>query len=392
MLKGLLGSRRWPLGLDIGTATVRMLQLHRSGRNLTVVASGQHDLPPRLPRTGPEYRQAVTAAVREMLRKGGFRGRRVVSALSCNDMVMKNVRMPAMSDREFVEAVRWEAGERFPFSPGSDQLRWIKAGQIRQGAEVREEVIMLAARPEAVENHLAMLEEVGLVPEHIEAEPLALFRVFTHFLRRRADEQAVNVVADIGRSSTRITVARGRRVVFLKQIDIGGQQFTEAVAKQLNLDESEAAELRLRIMRDSAASAPNAGRGEDVSGAEPPAGDKDWTLRDAIRGPAEDLAREVALCLRYCSVTFRGLRPDRLVLTGGESHDPALMEILSRNLGVECVVGEPLRGVDLTGMAEAAAGRERLAGWAVCAGLAMRDIDFENAGEEGRHVERRLSA
>ncbi|MBS3735089.1 MAG: type IV pilus assembly protein PilM [Phycisphaerae bacterium] len=392
MLNGLLGMGRWPIGLDIGTSVVRMLQLQRTGGQISVVSAGKRELPPGN-ETGPGRRKAIAEAVSKILRNGRFRGRQVVSALSCNEMHVKNVRMPVMSDRELADAVRWEAGERLPFKPSGDQLRWVRAGQIRKGTDVREEVIMLAAAPDAVENHLALLEEAGLVAAHIDAEPLALFRVFTHFLRREDDEKVVSVVADIGHSGTRVTVARGRQIVFVKAIDISGKQLTQAVAKHLNLTPAEAAELRLRVMHDADAEAALGRREEDDADASHRPEVKDWTLRDAIRAPAEALAREISLCLRYCSVTFRGLRPKKLVLTGGESYDPALVALLSENLGVECVVGEPLRGVDVRNIDPNAGNRRgSLSDWAVCAGLATRDVTFENAGSEVRHGERRLSA
>ena len=55
-----------------------------------------------------------------------------------------------------------------------------------------------------------MLEAMGLRPEHIDAEPLAVFRPFERHLRRRADENAISVIVDIGHSGTKVIVARGQ--------------------------------------------------------------------------------------------------------------------------------------------------------------------------------------
>ncbi len=388
MLKGFLQSRRWPIGLDIGTEGVKVLQMHRLGQTVSVVAAGQRHLA-RPAEGGAERRKAILEAIGEIMEAGRFQGRRVVSALAPNELHVKNVRMAPQSPAELVQSIRDEAVERFGFHVGSDQLRWINAGTVRQGTETREEIIMLAVPAETIEAHLDLLSEAHLVPEHIEAEPVALFRVFQHFLRRRADEDAVSVIAEIGRSGTRVTVARGRRIVFIKQIDIGGASFTEAVAKQLNLDGQEAYDLRVRIMKEQSGVAPR----PSADAAEAERRDSiEWTLRDAMRGRVAELAREIALCLRYCSVTFRGLRPDRVVLTGGEAYDPALASLLAESLGVECAVGRPLRSVDVARMDVAANRRGTLAEWAVCAGLALRDIRFDNAASETDDAEHRLSA
>jgi len=392
MLGSLWKNRRWPIGLDIGTDSVKMLQMHRSGSSVSVVACGQYHLPKGVEASSPDYRGHVAAGIRELLRQSDFRGRRVVSALPSSQLSIKNVRVAPMREEEKASALRNEAAERFNFPVDHDRLRWIEAGSVRQGAEVRDEVILLAAPVEVIENHLAILDDSGLVPEHIEAEPVSLFRVYQHFLRRRADEDAVTVSADIGRSATRVTVARGRKIVFIKRIDIGGSRLTDAVAKQLNLSHEEAYDLRVRLMRESDAAA---GRRRKDDKADESAADRtsvDWTLQDAMRGAVEELAREVALCLRYCSVTFRGLRPERVILTGGEAYDPALVELLSKSLGVPCEVGRPLRDIDVERMNVAPNRRAALAEWAVCAGLALRETDFVTEPRENDDHERRLSA
>jgi len=117
-----------------------------------------------------------------------------------------------------------------------------------------------------------------------------------------------------------------------------------------------------------------------------------WTLHDAVRGEAEQLAKEISLCLRYCSVTFRGLRPTRVALTGGEAYDPALLKLLGNGLDCECVVGEPLRGIDL---GDADLGSERrgvLTEWSVATGLALRGLARDEGVREADHDRRRVPA
>ena len=252
---------------------------------------------------------------------------------------------------------------------------------------------MMAVPPEVVEDHLALLDEVGVVPAAIDAEPIALFRTFERFLRRRADEQAVSVIVDIGYSATRVVVSRGRDVVFIKSLKIGGQTFTDAVAGQLNLTYDEASDLRMRSMREGTPPRTEEAVPEDEE-ASPTRhrSSVEWSIHDAIRGQAEALAREISLCLRYCSVTFRGLRPKAVTLTGGETYDRALVELLGDHLGVGCEVGHPLRGIDTSAVDLGADRRETATEWALCTGLAIRGFDFEKDVQEKEHERHRLSA
>lgn len=387
MFDFLIPNKTWPIALDLGSDSIKMLQMSRMGSTVKVSACGRW----RYPSTAVaavERDDLAVAAIGGMLKGAGFRGRKVVSALSCDELSIKNIRLPHLADSELRQAVAVEAHERFGMEMDDDQLGLLNAGQIRQGTETRDEILMLAASREVVDRHLNLLERCGLVPLSIEAEPLALFRGFERFLRRRSDEQAVSVLIDLGRRASRVVISRGRQIVFIKSIDVGGQKFTEAVARQVNISAPEAYELRLRV--NSQASPPR----EAAEGTAPQGADRsavNWTIRDAVRSEVEALGKEVALCLRYCSVTFRGLRPDRIVVTGGEAYDQAVVELLSEHLGIPCIVGQPLKGVDVSTVNLGADRRAMLAEWAVCAGLAGRYAEIPTV-QEGQDGNRRLSA
>ncbi|MCD6304489.1 MAG: pilus assembly protein PilM, partial [Planctomycetes bacterium] len=240
MLKYFGRTRRLPIALDIGTDSVKMLQLRLEGGSPVVAASARRPLPEPAAGGEQERRRSVVQAVREMLRTGGFAGRNVVSALSAECLKIKNVRLPQMREEKLIEAARWEARERFGCDFAPDQLFFLPAGQVRQGAESYQEIILLGAEAGTVEQHLELLSEANLRPLHIDAEPLALFRPFARRLRRQSDGGTALAVVDLGHSSTKVIIARGRQIVLIKRIDLGGRRFTEAVAKQLGLSVEEA--------------------------------------------------------------------------------------------------------------------------------------------------------
>jgi type IV pilus assembly protein PilM len=386
------GNKRWPIAVDIATENVRMLQLAEDGDDVRVVGGGRHVLAHH--DDAPEQRrEEIVSVVRRMLREGGFKGRQAVTALPTSALNIKNVRLPQMSPEQLDQAVRAEAEERFAFPVSGNQLNYLNAGQVRSGNEIRNEIIMMAVPEEAIDEHLAMLAEMGLTPVCIEAEPVALFRNRERFLRRQADMDAVSVLADIGAAGSRVVVARGRDIVFMKHVDIGARRMTGSVARHLNLDYREAHELRLRSVRGSGPGAEGVGRrDEDTERHLRDRSSIDWTINDAIRGEVEELAREISLCLRYCSVTFRGLRPKDIVLTGGATSDPSFVEMLSEHVNLECTVGQPFRHVDTDGATLGDSPRGLLSDWALCMGMALLRADLSMHGQEDDDATRRLSA
>ncbi|MHC4985875.1 MAG: pilus assembly protein PilM, partial [Planctomycetota bacterium] len=248
---------------------------------------------------------------------------------------------------------------------------------------------MLAARDEVIQDHLEMLVEMGLSPQHIEAEPVALFRNQLRYLRRQSDDEAVSVVIDIGVRGTCVVVARGRDPVFVKFIDIGGHRMTEAVARQLNLSYPEARQMRLRAAKNRSR---DGDRREGDLAEMPDRTSVDWTIRDAIRSEVEALSREIALCLRYCSVTFRGLRPDGVTLMGGQACDPLCVDMMAEQLNMDCSVCQPLRNVESSAVSFGDDRRGMMTDWALCTGLATYQADFAQDKQDQHGSQNRLSA
>ena len=383
-------SKLGPIGLDIGAEGVRMLQFGRAGYGLRVVAAGRCRFPAAARGADAAIgngssldakvrRRLAVEAVREILKTVHFRGRQVVSCLRSDELAVKNIRLPHLPDNELGGAVLWEAKERLGFEIVPDRLHYINAGEVRQGNDVRDEIIMLGVQEEVIRAHLEMLDEMRLVPLHVDAEPTALFAAYQRFLRRAQDESTISVIVDIGLGSTKVVVARGQVILMIKSIDLAGQKFNECVAKELGLSYSEAAHLR---RRSSAALGAGRESGDQVS----------WSVFDAIRGQVEALAREISLCLRYCSVTFRGLRAGRITVTGGEAYDAGLLRLLGETLNCECAVGEPLLGIDVGATDFDGDRRGVLTEWSVTAGLALRDLSIEPSHGKVDHDASRIPA
>ena len=389
MLSWFSRNRYGPIGLDVGVEGIRLLQLERTKDRLSVAAAARWHFPQIVPIAGADpaqRKQLAVQGVREMLSKGGFHGRDVVSCIPADRLSVKNIRLPHMPEEELASAVNWECQERFGFAVSPDHIHYINAGEVRQGTESRNEIILIAVTDEVIDDHLDMLSQMRVSPAHVDAEPTALFRTYQRFLRRAQDEAAVTVVVDIGLSVARVVVARGSTVVLIKTIDVAGDRFNRSVAEELNLGYEEARHLRRRAFEETAFGA----RGE--SDGPRPADQLQWSVVDAVRSPVETLAREIGLCLRYCSVTFRGLRPVRTILTGGEAYDAALVKLLDNNLDCECVVGEPLRGIDL-GDAELGGDRRGLlTEWSAATGLALRGFMQTPELRKADHERSRVSA
>lgn len=375
----LMRSQVLPIGLDLGFDSIKMLQLEVVDGALSVLCAAKRQMPEEV-RANPELRLPVAMdLVRQMLRQEYFRGRSIVTTLPREMVHAKNLRLPMIPPGELESAVRFEARNVFPFDAEQAHVRHLQAGDVRQGNDTRQEVIVLAATHDDVNFYLEQLNRTGAVIESLDFEPCAIYRSVERFIRRREDEQEVYVLVDIGWRRTQVVIGRGRDMSFFKPIDIGGQNFNEAVSRKLEITSDEAQELRRRINSEQAQKdSPSPSGVHDVR--------KDpvrQAVFDSTRALMEELAREISLCLRYHSVTFRGQRPSRLRLIGGEALDPQLQSVLSSALPTPVEAARPLLSVDTSAMGKSDR-RDRMCEWTVAFGLALKRTQDYFGARDGR--------
>src|SRR5258705_7141414 len=211
-----------PIGLDIGRDAIKMLQLEVVGDSLSAVAGALKEYPPETKLQATQRVAAMPEMLRKMLRQNRFVGRHIVTTLPREFLSVKNLRLPLMPEEELDSAVKFEARNIFPFDTEDAQIHCLSAGEVRQGNDVLQEVIVLAARNQDVNGFVEQMHACGVVIASLDIEPCALFRSVERFTRRREDEQEVHVLVDVGLASTQVVIGKGREISFLKQIDIGG--------------------------------------------------------------------------------------------------------------------------------------------------------------------------
>ncbi len=355
-----------PIGIDIGDHTVRMLQLTRDGDRYVALAAASRPLGREVSLDSTDaYHQAVRHAVHEMLSSGKFHGRLAVSCLPAASLQYKNIRLPKMPHDELASAVKWEASERLKISGDAMNIRFFDAGEVNQGQEARQEVILLAAPKRFIEEHIRSLKSCDLELHAIDVVPAALARCTTKTASPDNPDDVVRVVIDVGYTGTKVLVTRGQRICFFKLIEIGGRQMDEALATKLQLPTAAASEARLGWMSGQTGS------------------EADARIAATLGPVVEDLSREINLCLRYYSVTFRGRRPEEALIVGGESGNAWLWARLCEDAGLKPSAEDPLASLDLTPVHDVVGGPDQWAGWVVAAGLSLRHVNCGNRKSRG---------
>ena len=328
---------------------MKLMQFDREGSRVREAA--RWDLPAGRPTDVEERDNQVIQAIQRAREGRGFRGKEAVFCLKGGDLFVQNLRVPKAEGAELSRLVHGEAMGRLPFPGEEAELRFLEAGDVRHGDAVRREVIVMACHRPTVTRTLEIANRVGLVPVAIDNEPSALLRCYGRQFRRADDQNLRVLFVNIGASNTVVLIAEGQTPMFVKYLDIGGRHLDEAVARHLRMSLSEAAALRRH----------NGDRRADQRDEEITRG-----LAESIRPVLERLVNELAMCVRYHSVTFRGQSLAKAIVGGGEACE-TVQEWIAERLDLTCELGDPLRDLEVP----------RLGGrgsqWDIAAGLALRN-------------------
>jgi type IV pilus assembly protein PilM len=328
-----------PIGLDIGHSSVKMIQLEINGEKISVHAAQETHIENDTNGDEQAWKGMITSTIKRMLVNGGFSGKDVISCLPSGDLKITSMRLTEAENQRIEQIIKREVAERFGLNPEKDAMDYIVAGNVRQGDEIKNELVLFATGNEIIRNHIDMIEQAGLKPVSIDLIPCALFRSFERSLRRQEDLENAVVFVDIGCCYTTIVFGRGREICFVKQIKIGADNFNREVAAKLGITSREAEILRKDFQAETGTSH-HTSQKIDASTRQ--------GMVDVISKVADELAKEISLCLRYYSVTFVGKRVERAIFTGGGSYENILIDIMKRQLSVAIEIAQPLRGCEIS--------------------------------------------
>jgi type IV pilus assembly protein PilM len=388
-----------PIAVDIGTDTIKLLQVepNKEGQ-YRLVAAACEMIPVEVRGAGGNAKAAerdnfVGEAIKRMLNEG-FKGKQVVTCLPSNHMAVQHLRMAKMSNEELVKALPFEAAGKLPFDASRAVLRHTIAGEVYQGNEAKQEVILMAAPRDAVDRHLNVLSKAKLEVVGIHVEPTALIECFGHIFKRKGDENISTMFIDMGAGSTHVVIAHGKNMVFAKHVGIGGDHFNRRVAEVMKLDAAKARELRVKVTHRQA-QAPRLPAGVVAIGVSNdtthPLGKQNGTITEGIDDAtvgkvAQALAEllsalttDLQLCLQYYESIFPGRTVDRAIFVGGESRHISLCQAIAQKLGLPATLGDPLARLVKDGVAKTTVDlRQPQPGWAIAVGLAI-GIDAQAA-------------
>lgn len=390
MAFGLFRPQPSPVLVDFGSAGVKLLQVSPGDK---AEATGAAYIPiPDEMRTQP-VEARLDHIARELpaaMKRGGFRGNRVLLAPFSQHMLVNHVGVPQAEANRVELVSRTQVAVALGCDPASLVVRPVEVCETSRDGQPKLEVIVFAMSRDDVMRYVELFKRVKLSVAGLHGEIHALVHAFDHMNRRDEDANLTSMYLDLGYGSTKVAICHGLNLVFAKSVAIGGRTLDARIAETRRIGIAEARHLRLtegvRAPRaERPAAVPEEGMAllrAAVAQAEPaapaPAARAVASVGDIAREAVESLADEIAMCTRYHSALFRERRVDRVIFVGGESRDVGLCQWLASRLRLPAKGADPLARFMASTPAPAGLPDPGLPhpGWAVACGLASCPADL----------------
>src|SRR6476469_9977254 len=229
MFKKSMGKKNL-VGLDIGSSSVKAVELTKKGSTLQLVSLGFENLQPDTIVDGQIMElNNVSNVISSIFSEHQIKTNRVAAGVSGHSVIVKNIVLPQMSEDELQESFSWHAEEHIPFDISDVNLDY----QVTSSSSDALNVLMAACKSDKIANVKQAIQLAGKQPVVIDVDSFALQNCYEMNYQPKAGE--VVALLNIGASTMNINILNGTRSVFARDASVGGSQYTSLLQKELGL-------------------------------------------------------------------------------------------------------------------------------------------------------------
>jgi Tfp pilus assembly PilM family ATPase len=302
--------RTYPIGIDLGEDTLKMVQFADNSKGISLIAGGSENRPVDIVPGSSTWQRWAIEAIKKATSNGRFSGKNVTAAIPASEMFVDNIKMPKVGDEKPEEAIFSKIKQKLTFDFALAMIKYIPTEE--------DNIIVIATEREKIDRHLAIYERANLQIESIGIWPVALANSYARFFgRRKTDLQAIVMLIDIKSNSTNVVISRYKNPLFARSIPVG--------ARQLGINEM--------ISR---------------------------------------LVMELVACKKHFGQMYRNIEIERLIFLSGRVVEKETYTALAKQLEMPAQMGDCLTAVEAANIYEL--GIDRRASqfsWAIAFGLAL---------------------
>ena len=338
------------IGLDIGSSSVKAVQLRKTRNGYALQAFGVQPLVPQTIVDGTIMDQtAVVEAIRALWSRLKLRGKDVAIAIAGHSVIIKKIAVPAMKPDELAANIKTEAEHHIPFGKDDVELDYHVVNP--QNSSGQTELLLVAAKREVVADYVQVVKDANLIPQVVDVAAFASQNGFE--ANYQVDPKETIVLVNVGAAISNLNIIRGGSSLFTRDVTIGGNAFTEEIQKQMNISADEAEAYKIGGSADDAGVVP----------------------QDVVRivdGVAEVMAGEFQRSLDFFLATTTDANVTRICVAGGTAKISALQRAIERRSRLPVEVVDAWRRIEVDPSLDKAYLAQHPPGALIGLGLALR--------------------
>lgn len=317
----LLSGGKSVAGLDIGSSSVKIVQLKETGKGYRLINLGIRPLPQEVIVDGTIMDAGVISdTLREMVKEIKLKVKDVAVSVSGHSVIIKKIKVQEMTEEELEKNIQFEAEQYVPFDASEVNMDFVILGASADEGKI--DVLLVVVKKDVINDITTVVNDAGLNPVVVDVDAFALENMYETNYVLTSDE--VVALVNVGASTTNINIIRDGISIFTRDISVGGNQFTEALQKQLQVSYDDAELLK---------------KGDTI-------GEKGPEDVEPILGViADNLGQEVQRSLDFFNSSNPDVQLSRVSLCGGGSKVKGIVKAIEQRLGIQVEMINPLESI-----------------------------------------------
>jgi type IV pilus assembly protein PilM len=291
----------------------------------------------------------VANAITRIFENEKIKTKNVGTSVSGHSVIVKRVPLPLMTEEELYDRIPSEASQHIPFDIADVNLSY----QLLEAMDSQMDVLLVAVKKDKILNHTNVLAQAGKTPMIVDIDAFALQNCFE--VNYEPDSAQTVALLNIGASVMNINIVRGGIPLFTRDVSVGGNQYTDALQKELDLSFEDAERLK---------------KGETLPSV------TDEQKQQILRSVSDILTLEIQKTFDFFRATASGENIQRILVAGGTARVPGLVDLLREEFAMPVEELNPFRKVLINpGKHSDDQIREMAPRLAIAVGLALRSFD-----------------
>jgi type IV pilus assembly protein PilM len=357
-----MADRQASWGIDIGQAGLKAVRLKYAEAAGQVMAVAFDYVPHAKILSQPDAKpdELIAQALQTFLSRNQVKGDSITVSVPGQTALARFISLPPVDQTKIHEIVKYEAKQQIPFA--LEDVIWdyqvLGSGESAGDLILDAEVGLFAMKREQVQTTLRPYLAQKVEIDQIQVATLALYNFLCHDRMGATpgstdpiEEDEFTIILDMGADNTSLLATNGKKL-WVRNITIGGNQFTRALTKEMKQTFAKAEHMKC-----------NATKAPDPK-----------AIFQALRPVFNDYVAEIQRSIGYFSSVNRNAKIKKIVGCGNGFKLAGLQKFLQQNLQMEVERVENFPGLVGDAVLNAPLFQENLPSFVVPYGLALQGL------------------